>query len=64
MVSFPCLVRSVSGLGEAGLYAWQAAREPAREPARFRVIDLAGRSTEETVGELVRACTVPVAGGQ
>ena len=44
----------------AGLYARQAVREP----ARFRVIDLAGRTTEEAVGEVARACTIPAAGGQ
>jgi dTMP kinase len=36
----------------ADLYAWQAAREP----DRFRVVNRAGRSAEETVEELLDAC--------
>lgn len=35
------------------------ARQAAREPARFRIVSRAGRSTGETVEELFHACTSP-----
>jgi dTMP kinase len=41
----------------AELYAWQAAREP----DRFGVIRRTDRDPEETIGELVHACTLPPA---